>query len=173
MQKKQTKKKDIKKSKTSVKSQKKKKSVKKNNKLKIVKKSIKNTSKKKKIDKSTIKGKTPLKTKNKAVKQQNKKIIKENNILEFEEIQYYNESDEEITTKSKYYDLYNLKIETLKNGKIKYICKIESKCVNCNSKKHIYLKEVDNQQEVMWFFRSSTAAKKLYKKAKISTKIKL
>lgn len=173
MQKKQTKKKDNKKSKTSVKSQKKEKSIKKNNKPKIVKKSVKNKPKEKNIGKFINKDKTPLKTKNKAVKQQNKKIIKENNILEFKEIQYYNESDEEITTKSKYYDLYNLKIETLKNGKIKYICKIESKCINCNSKKHIYLKEVDNQQEVMWFFRSSTAAKKLYKKAKISTKIKI
>ena len=133
-----------------------------------MKKSLKTTSKKKKQCPNTISKKKPLKKEIKAVKKPLKKQVEPD---VFEEIQYYNEFDEEISTKSKIYDLFSLKIEKNKsNGKVRYHCKI--KCVYPN-KKQEYNKEVTTSNEVIWFFGNCSAVKKLYKKAKISTKIKI
>lgn len=133
-----------------------------------MKKSLKTTSKQKKQCPNTTLAKKPLK---KAIKVVEKPLKKQVIPDLFEEVQYYNEFDEEISTKSKIYDLFSLRIEKNKsNGKIRYHCKI--KCVYLH-KKHEYNKEVTTSNEVIWFFGNCSAVKKLYKKAKISTKIKI
>ena len=136
---------------------------------KKLKKSVKITEKKKKSSRTISKAKKPVKTKIKAEKTINKK--KENNITEekYQETQYYNEFDEELSSKSKIYDLFTLIIKTNKlTGNKRYYCTIN--CVYKN-KKQQFDREVTTTHEVILFFGNSTAVKKLYKKAKISTKI--
>lgn len=134
--------------------------------------------KKKKTSRSTKLTRKPVKTKTKAEKTTNKKEVnpkkkKENNITEekYQETQYYNEFDEELLSKSKIYDLFTIIIKTNKlTGNKRYYCTIN--CVYKN-KKQQFDKEVTTTHEVILFFGNSTAVKRLYKKAKISTKITL